>query len=686
VRSIRRLPVIAVGLLACAACDADKAGELVVAVSTDMAMPQQIDTLRMRVEMQGELVHNLDYPVGSTLKENMIPGTLTLVSGDRHDAVTITLIGLKKSSFRTFREITTTVPSDRSALLRMPIQWLCDESTKAIAGKDQRGVAQIRQISACDGENTCIAGVCRPNVINSSKLPPYRPRDVFGNASNPENGECFDTIPCMVAGRVVEPDADCTVAAPEGAGAQANVALRVTDDGICDTTGTVCFVPLDAEDPEGWTYLTRNDRLQLPEAVCNRIKTRRINAVYVSDVSPSCPPKRASIPPCGPWSSVGQPKDAAGEGTAGTSAPTIDEPDFPRAKLVATVIREGSGGSICCPLMADAGKTYTCVCTSKTNATLVSIDVATGASTIVGSLNPPSGRDNLRFPAAVFADALYWAADEQIRRTPVVGGSALASEFPVGGAVYESTSLLAANGRIYVLATAVNGAQGAPVQLLAIDAMSTDPARAVTSFDTGGTQPVFQFGQDDDAVYLAVAVDSAGDAGRTRRTSSVMRLQKSNGMRTNVLPEKVLDLADPLRGGGYTGVQVDGGLLFALFENMPAADGTLKVQVMRVDLAQQGSAQAVYETTLDRNLSQLAILGVVDGVVVLSRIEYEVSDGMKSVRSSSVIMVPANDAGPRIIADYPRDYPGDDLVSDDDRIYWLNSSGLLYGFPRARLQ
>lgn len=670
-------PLFAASLLVALGCnESDSHGELVVALSTDMAMPQQIDNLYVLVQMRGLTVFDSMYPVGSGSQDSMIPATLTLVSGSRRDPVTIRVSGQKRGKWRTYREATTTVPTDRSALLRMPVQWLCDESAKAVTYRDQNGVTQIRMLSACEDGNTCIAGKCLPSLIHERNLPDYKPEDVFGGSSTPERGQCFDTIPCMAAGSVVVPDADCTVQKPGGDAV--NVALRVTNDGICDaTTGTICFVPLDEDPAEGWSQIQGSDRLQLPEAVCEKLTTRLVNAVYVSS---ECPTKRPAIPPCGPWSSVG--KGSNGGGTAGISGgPTGPNVSYPTAELVATLIRDNTPSSVCCPLMADGGKMYTCLCTSKTNATLVSIDVATGASTIVGTLNPPGGRDNLRFPAVVSQDELYWAADQEIQHTPILGSGGLAGRFTVGGAVYESTTMLASNGRIYALATGIANAQGAPVQVIAVE-----PGMPVKSFDTGGTQPVFQFGQDDDALYLAVDVDQPGDNAHTRRSSSVVRLAKADGARTVTIPERIIDIEDALRGGGFTGVQVDGASLFALFESMPSADGTLTVQVQRVDLTQPGSSTVVYETTLDRNLSQLAMLGASDDAVVLSRIEYETDGNTRSVRSASVIVVPAAGTGPRIAADYPKDYPGNDLMSDDTRIYWLNSSGRLYGFPRTALR
>lgn len=676
---LSRLLALALGLFASAGCDDSKpGGELVIAVSTDMAMPQQIDNVAVQVLMRGSIVFDQNYAVGSGAQNTMIPATLTLASGSTRDPVTIRVSGQKRGRWRTYREATTTVPVDRSALLRMPVQWLCDDSAKAVPFRDSSGVTRIQMISACDDGNTCVAGQCLPTLLQEPNLPEYAPQQVFGGASQPERGQCFDTIPCMAAGSIVEPDAECTVPVPDGGNA-VNVALRVTNDGICDsTTGTTCFVPLDEDPEEGWRRLPDANRLQLPLAVCDKLQSRLVNAVYVST---ECPTKNASVPPCGPWSSVGKGKRGSG-GIAGTGGiPTTPAATYPTAQLVANVVRDGMNASVCCPLMTDAGKMYTCLCTSKTNATLVSIDVATGASTIVGSLNPPGGRDNLRFPARVSQDALYWAADQEIQRTPIMGTSALADRFPIGGAVYESSTMLASDGRIYALATGVANAKGAPVQVVALE-----PSMPVKSFDTGGTQPVFQFAQDASALYLAVDVDEPRDNGGFRRGSSVIRLAKADGARMTVIPEQVLEIDDQVLGGGFTGVQVDGTSLFALFEGMPKTDGTLSIQVQHVDLSQAGMMpKVIYDTTIDRNISQLSLLGAMDGAVLLSRIEFEPDDKTKVVRSASVLVV-RPDAGPRIAADYSKDYPGNDVVSDDSRVYWLNSSGRLYAFPRTALR
>jgi hypothetical protein len=59
------------------------------------------------------------------------------------------------------------------------------------------------------------------------------------------------------------------------------------------------LVPLDADPDTGWTTVGNN--IQLPTAVCDRLKSGDAKAVAVTT---ACPSKTASLPPCGDWSSV----------------------------------------------------------------------------------------------------------------------------------------------------------------------------------------------------------------------------------------------------------------------------------------------------------------------------------------------------------------------------------------------
>jgi hypothetical protein len=652
-------------------CEEAPTGELVISLSSDMSMPEQIDNVNLQVLVRGRTVIDDEYAVGSRGDAYRLPATLTLAAGSNpSDPVTIRVFGQRQGQWRTVRETTTTVPANRSALVRMPIQWLCHGWVKEdTTFSDGSGNRVTRLIANCDDSNhTCIAGTCQRRGIDSNAFADFEPEDVFGGSTDPEDGECFDTIQCMDDGVVALPDLEeCTVDHPGGD--RVNFALRVTEDGICDSTRTACYVPLDADSDEGWAPIRGSNRVQITPGACEALARRDANALYVS--ANGCESKRARTPPCGAWSSVGP---GAGAAPGGEPPST-----FPKATLI-TNVRQNTSAELCCPLMADGSKLYTCLCERKEDATLVSVDPALPAPTraTVRALLPSAMRENLRFGASIYAGALFWQADwDRVRRTPLPNSSVPEANWRVPGAVYERTTVAVSSEGVFVLASGVIGAMGAPVQMLDID------ADEVRSFDTSSTNPVFQFDQDERSLYLAVAVD-APDGMRTRRTARVVRMDKADGTLTTILPERELTIDDPLRGGGYTGVQVDGPTLFALYEE-PAPDGKWTLEVQRVDLTASGSRTVAYRRTVDRDLSQLSLIGALDEAVVLSRIELASEGDLRTVRSSSVIVV-REDGETRIVADYASDYPGQDLVHDDLRVYWLNNSGRLYGLPRTALQ
>ena len=151
--------------------------------------------------------------------------------------------------YRTYREITTHIPEGRLATVRMPIQWLC----KGTADLHERKADPDVQVESTCGEgNACRAGECVPTPVDTHTLEDYTPRDIFGGGDVPEEGSCFDTVGCMLLGSVVEPDDDCEILKPDTDLKHINVALLVHDDGICDSAGVNCFVPLNGQSVEGW--------------------------------------------------------------------------------------------------------------------------------------------------------------------------------------------------------------------------------------------------------------------------------------------------------------------------------------------------------------------------------------------------------------------------------------------------
>jgi hypothetical protein len=662
----------AAGLCACQP-PAESIGQLVVSLATDMALPQQIDEITLEVQVHGQLLIHEPYTVGAS--DIHIPGTLTLLAGENAaQPVTLRAYASKSNELRTFREVITTVPADRIALLRMPVQWLCGGSVMMQAPiPDGMGGVNVRPISTCSDGNTCMAGSCLPNTIDSTMLPDYAPEAVFGGASDPKLGRCFDSVACMVKGNPVEPDAHCTIAKPDAD--TLNVALRVPGGGICDSTGTECFVPLDGSSAEGWTLTAAGDRLALPAAACDKLHMGQVSAVYVST---ACETKTEALPPCGEWSTVPStnPIEPALDGT----------PDVPVAQAIASLLPGDGSASLCCPLMMDGNQLYTCVCMGPPApyTSVIAID-----PTVQGKLSVAGVVKNQRLSglaASVWNGSLYWldGKTSAVQRTQLTGDTSPTTALPVDAMPVGQASLQVDAAGVYMLAN-VPTVQASPVQLLKLDPKSG----VTTHYDTGGNKVVFQFDQDAGGIYLARDVDAAVSGG-TQRKSAVVRLAKADGHVTTLLPDVSVMTSD-LQHGGYLRVHQDSMRVYALFEGTPAMDHTVSMEVHRVAVANGASSGApdkLYVTSLDPARSQLNLLGALDGAALLSRVNYDPKvTGSTVVASSSLLAVPATGGVPRILADFTGDFPGEGLASDATYVYWLNTtSGKLYRLPRTVLR
>lgn len=288
-----------------AACSdkVNQPGQLMVAVQTDMALPKDVDRVRIEIVSFGQLQFGNEYEVGPAgLK---IPATLGVVAGKNANApVTIRVIAKKGTEAKVLREVVTTVPTSRTALLRIPIQWLCfEQNIKQTANQVE---------TTCPTDQTCSEGICQDAHVDSSTLPDYAPAEVFGGGSENGDGQCYDTLSCMNPSQDVQLDANCSFAIA-GDVTNLNVALHLppTGQGICDSVN--CFVPLDGTSATGWKYA--NGRVTLPRAVCQK--------KYNVAASLRCPTKSEKTPTCGPWSAVsGQPSQPVADG--GSIGPILD--------------------------------------------------------------------------------------------------------------------------------------------------------------------------------------------------------------------------------------------------------------------------------------------------------------------------------------------------------------------------
>jgi hypothetical protein len=308
--------VVLLACLALVSCKKDTLpakGELMLAISTDMQVPKDFDSIHVEVRTYGSVQFSNDYKVGRGFL--MLPATLGVVVGKNpSQPVTIRVSSSQAGTVRTLREIVTTVPGDRVATLYVPIQWLClDQVTTNGAGEVS---------SSCASGETCVSGSCVTTQVDSTTLPDYQPGTVFGGGDGTGMGDCFDTVACFAGGQDVTVDlSTCTVAnvvtKSSGTGVSVAIVLPAGSGGICGPQA--CLVPLDADSTTGWTL--NGDKIQLPKSVCDRLIAGTAKAIAVTT---GCASKTASIPTCGDWSSVstepgtfdaGTPQDAGSGGT-----------------------------------------------------------------------------------------------------------------------------------------------------------------------------------------------------------------------------------------------------------------------------------------------------------------------------------------------------------------------------------
>ena len=314
--------------IACSASEAPRRGQLMVALATDMSVPKDVSHIRIKIKVGAEVRWEYDYLIAPD-GEFHLPGTLAVVEGSTpNPAVSVEVIGIRSrgdtKEARTFRKSVTTIPKERTVLLRVPVQWLCDET--ALSDGDGDYLSTCEPI---DGEESaCVAGTCEPVAVDVQELPTYEPQLVYGGGSDPSDplAQCFDTVGCLDKGEDVpagELGEDCTLTLDDD-GKPLNVGLRMNDDngdGICHGNRgdeSPCYIPLDKDDRWGWRLEgdapNGKRKVRLPPGVCKKLDEGRFAAVRVST---ACETKTGAYHTCGPWSAIagGDPNSGAGGST-----------------------------------------------------------------------------------------------------------------------------------------------------------------------------------------------------------------------------------------------------------------------------------------------------------------------------------------------------------------------------------
>jgi uncharacterized delta-60 repeat protein len=316
--------LLTVALLTACAEEERTRGQLIVAITSDMPLPKDINLIKIEVTVQGQRYYYDEHRVGPD--ELRLPATLGIIEGTKGNLpVTITVGAFQDRTLRLVRQAVTSVPPDRAALLVLTLEWLCDGFGEEVPSSD--GLSSRLETGCPDGQ-TCIGGACESNFVDPSSLPDYDPALVFGGADGPgPDGMCFDALACFETGLSVLPRWDanastCRIDRPSGD--RVNVALELPGggDGICKSER--CLIVLDGLVQHGFQPAGSGaeDQLALPARACRLIEEGIVSGVLVST---DCPTKTTSVPLCGLWSSVGSGGDSTGNpdpnpmnGTGGT--------------------------------------------------------------------------------------------------------------------------------------------------------------------------------------------------------------------------------------------------------------------------------------------------------------------------------------------------------------------------------
>lgn len=298
-----RFVALLIAASGCLAAPVPESG-LVVSIESELAIPKDIDRIRIEVIQDDMVLQSDEYALGAG--RTLIPAQLRIRPLPNARPAQVRGVALQRGKARIERHAILSIPAARLAQLRMPFNYLCD------------GMTNPDGSSSCADGQTCKQGTCSEARLASSELEPYMPADgaTIVSSTDPKpavrrQAQCFDVMACFDQAAVVGLDAaTCAFTLPAGLDpGMLNVAfaLPASDDGVCDHDG--CFVVLDGD---AWTVA--HDRVLLPEPICRELSATGPRSVALSF---ACATKRGSMPVCGAWSSAAAPLVPA----AGASAP-----------------------------------------------------------------------------------------------------------------------------------------------------------------------------------------------------------------------------------------------------------------------------------------------------------------------------------------------------------------------------
>ncbi len=334
--------------LALGACADKKATAIVVAVSTEGRVPEDISELEIVVERDGQARFSQPYVMPA---DTRMPGTLTLTREDDSKGPARVIIRAKDSTskaWRVVREARVGFSDEKTKLLRMPLRFSCFDA------------------GDCPSGSTCVGGTCEDAGVDVETLPDFDSHDAV--ARTKEQGGCFDEAKCVTAWKKIERAElgdDCSFKPTSSVGAFNIIVEWAAAKGR--------RVVLEADSREGFTL--DGDRVVLAKGICKALTGLPDARARVLGISEACPTKAPNDPVC----VDGQSKSAGGAGgasaggstgkagTSGGGAPpagtggvagqsgavTVDGPDGSKATVPAGATSQSSSIAIKVAIPAD---------------------------------------------------------------------------------------------------------------------------------------------------------------------------------------------------------------------------------------------------------------------------------------------------------------------------------------------
>ncbi len=308
------------GLVAATGACADKKSGIMLAISTDMRAPKDVNAVSISISTDGVVKHSF---IGRVTPQGEVelPATLALVEPETPGAtVRVRVIAFQDNKPRVLRDVRTTIASGgRVGLLRIPLNFANDGSTKSAPLADgvlpppKTGVTTkagpsgnalgddfftLFQPDCPDVQNqTWIDGECADSEVKFSSLPDYAPELIVPASA----AGCFDVTRCFTGATDTGEDrlrfepgdpGRCSLSPPTGGVGALNLALVTAATGECIRPNE-CYIPLD-RGPTGW----REDagRVTLPKYVCKLLKESK--ARLFESAGGSCQPKQESATIC----------------------------------------------------------------------------------------------------------------------------------------------------------------------------------------------------------------------------------------------------------------------------------------------------------------------------------------------------------------------------------------------------